>query len=308
MPPASRRASAAVDYIELTVAVAAGEAERAADALRALACGVAIEHPFRQQTPEHGASIERDGVALVRVYVRPDERDRACVRAAAALAAAGLEARTSVRDVAEADWAEAWKEHFHVERYGRIVVVPSWGEYRAVEGDAVIALDPGMAFGTGQHETTRMCLEALGRTVTAGMRVLDVGCGSGILSLAAAKLGAREVVALDVDPDAVRITRENAAANGMDAIGAQEGSLGDAWPLAAPPADFDVAVANIIAGAIIEMAPELAGAVRAGGRVIVSGIIADREGETRAALERVGLTIDDVRAMGEWRCIEARRP
>jgi ribosomal protein L11 methyltransferase len=172
----------------------------------------------------------------------------------------------------------------------------------------VVTLDPGMAFGTGQHETTRMCLEALERAVRRGARVLDAGCGSGILAIAAAKLGAREVLAIDVDADCVRITGENARLNGVEAIvRARRGSLGDAWPFDEPPAAFDVVVANIIARVIVDLSPDLAAALAAGGRLIVSGVIGEREREVCDALTSAGLRIDVVRAMGDWRCIEAVR-
>ena len=127
----------------------------------------------------------------------------------------------------ESDWRESWKKHFGVQRIGRALVVkPSWTQYRLKGGEIVIEIDPGMAFGTGQHPTTAMCLRALEELVRPGMRVLDLGCGSGILAIAAAKLGAARVLALDIDPNAVRAARENAAANGVEpAIDVREGTL-----------------------------------------------------------------------------------
>jgi ribosomal protein L11 methyltransferase len=218
---------------------------------------------------------------------------------------AGITAEVEAKTVAAEDWAEAWKEYFQVERIGeRIVIVPSWREYGARHGDAVIRLDPGMAFGTGQHATTRMCLEALERFVRPGFRVLDVGCGSGILSLAALKLGAAQAVALDVDSECVRITAENAAKNGVP-IDARVGSLGEAWPFDAKPTGFDIVLANIIAGPLIEMAADLREALTPSGRLIASGVIAAREAEVVCAFQTAGLRINGVRAMGEWRCIEA---
>ncbi len=296
-------------YIELAVIVAARNAEPAADVLRALTGrDVSIELPFTQFDLESDAVVDRGGMAVVRAYADIDPPTRGH-DAIAALRAAGVIAHVSERDVAEEDWAESWKEHFHVERFGeRIVVVPSWRTYDARPGDAVLKLDPGMAFGTGQHETTRMCLEALERAVRPGMRVLDAGCGSGILSLAAAKLGARAVLAVDIDPDCVRVTDENARANGVERIvRAAQGSLGGAWPFDAQAAAFDVVVANIIARAIVELAAPLVEALAPGGRLIVSGVIGERESEVADALQAAGAQVASVRAMADWRCIEATR-
>jgi len=300
-----------VEYVEVIATVPASQTEQAADALRAATGGdVWIDAPFTQADLESDAVIRRDGSAQVHAYVPRDRGGGIVAEAARALRAEGIEPRVAVRDVAEEDWAESWKEHFHVERYGeRIVVVPSWRAFEPVPGDVVLKLDPGMAFGTGQHETTRMCLEAIERHVRPGMRVLDAGCGSGILSIAAALLGAREVRAVDIDPNCVRVTAANARANGADAIvRAAEGSPGSAWPFPEPAAGFDVVVANIIARVIIEIAAPLVAALAPGGRLIVSGVIGERERETCAALAAAGARVESVRAMGDWRCIEAVVP
>ncbi len=297
-------------YVEIAAAVPSAQVELAADILRELTGrDVSIEWPFTQPDLEADAIVDTKGSAVVRAYAGGDGGQHAVERARAALAAAAIDARVSSSDVAEEDWAESWKEHFHVERFGeRIVIVPSWREYEASAGDVVVTLDPGMAFGTGQHETTRMCLEALERAVRLGMRVLDVGCGSGILAIAAAKLGAREVLAVDVDADCVRVTDENARLNGVDGVVRSRcGSAGEAWPFEEPAAEFDVVVANIIARVIIEIAPDLARALTVGGRLIVSGVIGEREREVVDSLTMAGLRVGEVRAMGDWRCIEAVR-
>jgi ribosomal protein L11 methyltransferase len=299
-----------VRYVELAATVAAHAAEPAADILRALTGrDVWIELPFTQTDLESDAVVDRRGAAVVHAYADGDGQARPMHAAFDALVAAGIDARVIARDVAEEDWAESWKEHFHVERFGeRIVVVPSWRTYEAKPGDVLLRLDPGMAFGTGQHETTRMCLEALEREVRPGMRVLDVGCGSGILSLAAAKLGAHEVLAVDVDANCVRVTEENARANGAEqTVRAAQGSAGNAWPFEPPAAAFDIVVANIIARVIIEIAASLVQALVSGGRLIVSGVIGEREAEVTDALQAAGARIAFVRAMGDWRCIEAVR-
>jgi len=299
-----------VRYIEITAAVRASDADHAADILRDVTgSGIWIETPFSQPDLEAEATVALDGTYAVHAYIPGDaDRGGTVLDAKRRLTDAGIPSDLEARIVAAEDWAEAWKEHFHVERYGRrIVVVPSWRQHEPLPGDAVLTLDPGMAFGTGQHETTRMCLEAIERAVTPGARVLDVGCGSGILAIAAAKLGARDVTAVDIDPVCVKVTAENAAANGVTLRVAQ-GSLGPAWPFESPPSPaYDVVVANIIARAIVDMAADLAGSLAPNGRLIASGIIAEREAEVVCALEAQDLRVESVRAMGEWRCIEAVR-
>ena len=296
----------------MTAEVAARDADAASSLLRTFADGGAwIEAPFAQPDLESDAVSLNGAPVRVHVYLRGADAEANASLGRMALATAGIDAVVTVRGVDEEDWAESWKEHFHVERFGkRVVVVPSWRAYDPAPEDVVITLDPGMAFGTGQHETTRMCIEALERVVKAHDRVLDAGCGSGILSLVAAKLGAREVVAVDIDDACARITSENARANGVESVvRAAQGSLGDAWPFdESPDGRFDVVVANIIARVIVELAQPLVDVVADGGRLIVSGIIEEREAEVRAAIEAAGLRVEHVRAMADWRCIEARAP
>lgn len=295
-------------YDEISVTVPASMAEMTADILReATGAGSWTDAPFTQ--PDLESDAVRDGRAetTVHVYVAESASAQLADAAYEALLRAGINRLVYTRGFDEEDWANAWKEHFDVERYGeRLVVVPSWRTYEARDGDIVITLDPGMAFGTGQHETTRMCLEALEREVRPGARVLDLGCGSGILAIAAAKLGAAVVLALDIDEDCVRIARENATLNGAGAVRASSGSLGHAWPASELSREFDVIVANIVANPIIEMARALVAALSPAGTLIASGIIAAREDDVREALSDAGAAITNVRAMGEWRCLLAR--
>ena len=212
------------------------------------------------------------------------------------------------RIVEEEDWAEAWKSHYHPVRIGRrLMIRPLWTEIALQPGDVEIALDPGMAFGTGTHPTTQLCLEATEDLIVPGAKVLDLGCGSGILSIAAAKLGAQHVLALDIDPVAVGIAQENIEQNGVaERITVQEGSLES---LIASARRFDLILVNILARVIIQMCDQHLGeVVRPGGLAIFSGIIDEQANDVEAALRRTGLDPYARRQQGDWIVIEARRP
>jgi ribosomal protein L11 methyltransferase len=206
--------------------------------------------------------------------------------------------------VHEEDWANAWKKHLRLQRVGPFVICPRWRRYRPWPDDLVIRLDPGMAFGTGQHPTTRMCLLALAERLTPGQRILDLGTGSGILAIAAVLLGAREVIALDTDQLAVRIAKENVATNGVAArVDVREGSVGKAWPQAGPSRRFDCIVANISSAAIIDLAADLMRTLRPGGVGIAGGIGSERVDDCRRSLEEAGARVIDTAAEGDWRTL-----
>lgn len=213
----------------------------------------------------------------------------------------------SYRAVREEDWAEAWKAHYQPLRIGkRLLLRPQWVAVDSAPEDIEIALDPGMAFGTGSHPTTQLCLEALETMMRPALDVLDLGCGSGILAIAAAKLGARHVLALDIDPIALRATRENAALNGVARqIRVEHGSLETALSCGRR---FDLAVVNILARIILEMTERgLAQILKPGGIAIFSGIIDSQAEEVEAGLRRAGLTPSARRQMGDWVLIETKR-
>ncbi|MFL7790796.1 MAG: 50S ribosomal protein L11 methyltransferase [Anaerolineae bacterium] len=208
------------------------------------------------------------------------------------------------RSVAEADWEEAWKERLSVLHIGQHVVIrPSWLDYAPASGDIVIDLDPGMAFGTGLHPTTQLCLEALEELVQPGAEVLDLGTGSGILAIAAAKLGARSVKAVDNDPVAVKTARENTITNDVQkAVHIAEGSLEDI------SGDYDLVVVNILARVIAEMLREgLEKRVRPGGKMIAAGILADQETTVTEALGQGKLTLVERRQRDDWICLVISR-
>lgn len=214
----------------------------------------------------------------------------------------------SYSTVREDDWAEAWKAHYQPLRVGmRLLVRPLWVDVDLAPDDIEIALDPGMAFGTGTHPTTQLCLEALEKMAKPALDVLDLGCGSGILAIAAAKLGAGSVLALDIDPIAVQATRDNAAQNGVEQqVVAEQGSLES---VISSSRRFDLLAVNILARIILELTGRgLAQVLRPGGIAIFSGIIEGQADDVEAGLRRAGLTPVARRSKGDWVLIEAVRP
>ena len=201
------------------------------------------------------------------------------------------------RKVSEKDWANEWKQYFHVTRVGKhLVIRPSWEEYEEQSDDVVLELDPGMAFGTGTHPTTCLCLEAMEDLIFPEATVFDVGCGSGILSMAAAKLGAAQIKAVDIDGVAVRTARQNVAKMGLsDRIEVRQGDL-----LHGTKGRADLIVANILADVILMLLPDIPPKLKDGGVFFASGIIeAYREDVTQAAA-RVGLRVTKVTQIEDW--------
>jgi ribosomal protein L11 methyltransferase len=210
--------------------------------------------------------------------------------------------------VDEEDWANAWKAHYHPVRIGKhLLIRPLWIDLTPADDDVVIALDPGMAFGTGTHPTTQLCLEAIEDLMQPHLDVLDLGCGSGILAIAAAKLGGNKIVGVDVEERAVTTTMENAEVNGVaDRIQAHQGSIETLLPSARR---FDFMLVNILAKVIIAMCGQgLGQLVRPGGKAIFSGIIDTQGDEVEAALREAGLEPYKRRQQGDWILIEATRP
>lgn len=213
--------------------------------------------------------------------------------------------RVTRRAVRAGGWADRWKRYARPVRIGRrLLVRPSWVRGGAAGAGAVVTLDPGMAFGTGAHASTRLCLEALARHVAGGERVLDLGTGSGVLAIAAAKLGARPVLAVDSDPVACRVARENVRRNGVARrVRVCHGTLAAAG---GPP--FDVAVANLTARELAAVLPRLARRVRAGGLAVLSGLLRTQEAAVRRAARAAGLIPAAARRRAGWVALETRRP
>lgn len=207
--------------------------------------------------------------------------------------------------VDEEDWAEAWKAHYHPVRLGkRLLVRPRWIDVQTHPDDIVLSLDPGMAFGTGTHPTTQLCLEAIEDLTQAGDEACDLGCGSGILAIAAAKFGAKHVIAVDIEEKAIEVTQENAQENGVaERITAYVGSLAD---LLERGETFDFLMVNILAKVIIPMCEQgLGQLVRPNGRAIFSGLIDTQVEDVERALRATGLTPTARRQLTDWMVIEA---
>ena len=272
--------------------------------------GVAVEEPGGFN-PDEGETQPDSGRVRVMTYlpVGPTTRSRegsidVGVRLMAQL---GDVSQLHSREVDEADWQNAWREHFHTLHVGsHIVIVPTWRSYSPAHADVVIVLDPGMAFGTGHHPTTTMCLAALEELVSPGCSVLDLGCGSGILSIAAAKLGASEVLALDIDATAVETAAANVRQNGVEAVVTiDEGTL----PYASlRPGGYDVVVANISSKVIGDLAIDLARVAKAGGTVVASGLLEQSLGPVVVCLEEAGLSLDRTDVDGDWVALRLIRP
>jgi ribosomal protein L11 methyltransferase len=273
--------------------------------------GVAVDQPFFTDPDGELYGIDTARPAVVKTYL-PDSpegarRREAIVEGLWHLGAFDLApiGPLQVRTMAEEDWAHAWKEHYHPLAIGRLLIQPSWLETDPHEDRVVVLLDPGMAFGTGLHQTTRMCLIALEQRLRPGWTVIDQGCGSGILAVAAARLGAAQVWARDVAEVAVAATLENAARNAVqDRVQVQRVDQylePDRQVFLAPdqPA-ADLVLANIVANVLIRLAPSLRRALRADGTLIAAGIIRDREAEVWETFATAGFRLDERLHEDEW--------
>lgn len=301
-------------WVELVVRARPPALDAVADLLSDFAPGgVSIEPAILPSSIADFEYALLDEPGLVRASIVAPFSDEARSDLEARLAALPFEGvgALEVRPLEPHDWAEEWKRFFHVLRAGEhMVVKPSWEPFEALDGDVVVELDPGSAFGTGQHETTRLCLAALERTVAPGVEVLDLGAGSGILAIAAAKLGARRVVALDIDAETVPVAAENAQLNGVEAqIEAAAGSVGADWPstVEAPAGGFDVVVANISSTVLVRLMLDIVERLRPGGRLLASGFIDEGLPMVQSAIESAGLHLEQVETEGDWRCIVATR-
>lgn len=303
-----------MEWTDITITVP----QKYADTAEAIATmvangGIYIEDysDLEQQAWEiaHVDLIEQDlldqprDIVKVHMYLAPDEnlaevlplfRER--------LEASGIEYTLSTAGVEQEDWQNAWKKYYHAMDIGkRLAIVPGWEEYQTDR--TVITMDPGMAFGTGTHETTSLCLEVLDERVKGGERMLDIGTGSGILAIAALKLGAAEAEGVDIDPMCVRTAGENAERNGVqDRLKVLVGDLSDK-----ASGVYNIITANIVAAAILSLAPHVPALMAPDAVFIASGIIDTRKDEVLAGLREAGLDPIEVHEKRGWVCIVCRR-
>ena len=262
---------------------------------------------------EHALNDIPEGQAIVQGYFSEEHDIDALVEQFRAIVAQfpeeiGVEPgpnEWSVREVKQEDWATNWKQYYKPVRISETLTIkPTWEAYEAAEGEHVIELDPGMAFGTGTHETTAVCLRTIEKHIAKGDRVVDVGTGSGILAIAAAKLGAGEVIAIDLDPVAVSSATENVALNGMSAQ--VDVRLGDllATPIAG---EVHVVIANILADIILSFVQDVATVLSPGGKYIVSGVIVERQHDVEQGLIAHGFDILSTEVDNGWVAIVAQK-
>ena len=299
-----------MEWTDIRLTVAKADAEQAEAVATMIAeGGIYIEDysDIEQQVAEiaHVDLIEQElldkprDTVIIHMYLEPSAQPAETLALIEArMEGAGIPYTVELEKVEQEDWQNGWRKYYHPMEIGRhLAVVPSWQEY---ETDRVkLMLDPGLAFGTGGHETTSLCLEALDQLVRGGERVLDIGTGSGILAIAALKLGAAQAEGVDIDPVAVRTAGENAALNGVaDRLTVLVGDLSDK-----ASGQYQIITANIVANAIMALAPAVPGLMAEGGVFIASGIIDTRKEEVIAALQAAGLKVQEVKEKRGWECI-----
>lgn len=307
-------------WIEIRVITKSEALEPVSGIFYGLDCkGVAIEDPNDILEREQGPLtwdfadinvLEHKGeVAVVKAYFSEEDNIEEVIKyineKMEELKDLGIDtgiAKVESEKMYEEDWANNWKKYYKPTKVGeRIVVKPIWEEYEAKENELVLELDPGMAFGTGTHETTRMCIQALDKYVKKDSTVFDVGCGSGILAIAAAKLGAKMAVGVDLDPVAVESAKENVGFNNLDNIQILYGNLVEVID-----GKSDIVVANIIAEVICILTEDVKRVLKEDGYFITSGIIHDRVDMVTKKLEETGFEVVEINKDGEWNCIVAK--
>lgn len=245
-------------------------------------------------------------VAAVSIFV-PEEKSLAEYRAflVERFSALALSVAIEIEGVCEEDWAENWKKYYKPVRIGRVTIVPAWEKYDAEDGEVIVRMDPGMAFGTGTHETTRLVLRFIEREIKGGELLLDIGTGSGILSICASKLGASFCCAYDIDPVAVKVARENVRDGGVDNVSVDVSDL--LSNVDKSRGKYSFAVANIVADIIVRMMPDISDYLTLDASLVLSGIIADREEEVVRSVAECGFKVVDRLTENDWVALLVKR-
>lgn len=298
-----------MDWTQIRVSVAVSDIERTAAIMSMLDNGIMIEDYSDIEAglkTVYGDLIDESILnadksrGAVSIYVSEEKNyNDYVVFLRERFAAEGIEAKIEIIGVDEEEWSTAWKKYYHPIRVGeRLVVVPAWEKYDAKPTDIIVRMDPGMAFGTGTHETTRLVCGLIEKYLVPGQRMLDVGTGSGILAICASKLGAGECFAYDIDPVAVRVAEENCKDNDCANITCEVSDL-----LASVDTDgglYDFAVANIVADIIIRMAPDIGAYLKKGAHLITSGIIERYADGVREAMRAHGFELVEEAMESDW--------
>jgi ribosomal protein L11 methyltransferase len=290
-------------WLELSVTVPGEFVEPAAELFRHYGKGGVVIEEAGGWNPDEGETAPVGADATVRTYmpVTPAYRtNRELIHIGLRLIAKIRPiGELQERELEEDEWEAAWKSHFSIHKVGkRLVLCPEWQEYEAKEGEIIVRIDPGMAFGTGHHPTTRRCLEAVDELTAPGYKVIDVGAGSGILSIAAAKLGAERIWAVEIDKVAVKACRGNFRAN--EVAGKARCNIGTVPQPSIPTGEADLVLANINSVALTKLAPDLRTLMKPGGWLVAAGILTEREADVQEAFSTAGLRVEERTLDDDW--------
>lgn len=291
-------------WFEITARTPPDDVEAVSEAMRAVSPGgISVEEPVDILGPEKGFRVRPGEAVLVRAYLPASELGAVLTDRLRHAMEDFPAVELIAKPMYEQDWSVSWREFFGVvETGGRVVIVPTWIEHEAKPGQVVVSLDPGRAFGTGHHETTRLCLHALDRLVTPGVTMLDVGTGSGVLAIAAVKLGAAHVDGIDIDPIAVEVAQANCDENGVAAsVALRAGTLDEAHE-----GRYPLVVSNISTDANIGLAPVFGKVVAPGGTLVLSGILSPDADRVCEAMAQYGLTRVGFDEERDWCVIELK--
>lgn len=292
-------------WYEITAQVPPEQVEAVSDLMRAVSPGgITVEEPIDIFGPEMGFRVRGGEPVLVKAYLPASELGAVLTDDLRHSMQAFPAVELMARPIYEEDWSVSWREFFGVvDSGGRVVIIPSWIEHEVEHGQIAVRLDPGQAFGTGHHETTRLCLASLDGLARPDITMLDVGTGSGVLSIAAVKLGVPRVVAIDIDPIAAEIARRNCDENGIGAeVSVSAGTLTPTHP-----GRYELVVSNISTDANIGLAPAFGLVVKPGGVLLLSGILSQDARRVTAAMAVHGFELRALRHERDWCLLELRR-